>query len=607
MEESVYIAYMAVDKHIQNDNPSNSLAETYNIPVPTLSTPPSSPDEESAQDSTIDPAQCLRVAEQMIPNLNAMQTHAFNTIVQSVRDNLGKQIFIDGPGGTGKSYVYKAAINYLRGHHCKVCIVASTGIAATLIGGVTAHKKFGIPLDLDADTVSCISTQSKEADILRNCNLIIWDEATASHKYAVDLLDRLLQDLTGNNAPFGGKTVVLGGDFRQCLPIVTRGTNAQQIAACIKMGKQWPLFSQNTIHLTENMRANDPTWAQWLLDVGNGLVDNPVQLDPTKLKLVQSPDHLVSCTFGNVINGDNIDSFKKTVILSSTNRAVLELNEKVLKCVQSPEEFKHSIDTPPDDDSQDPCIIPPEFLHLLTPPGMPPHSLTMKVNGIYMLLRNMNVEAGQCNGSRFIVKKVLPHSLHCELIQDDPSLPASSFILPRITSTPPKQYPFQFSRRQFPIRPAFAMTINKSQGGTFKKIGLDLTAPVFSHGQLYVALSRVPNYSAITILTPNRQQTTKNVVFPAVFDKGYLQTQRRQKAHRPIHPSRTLTDEDEMIRSINDPFEDEDWSMHPPFWADPHDSFQPSTGEESTNFVDPIIDPYSGMAVDPEDTLIFDD
>jgi len=55
--------------------------------------------------------------------------------------------------------------------------------------------------------------------------------------------------------------VVLGGDFRQCLPIVTRGTNSQQIAACIKMGKQWPLFSQNTIHLTENMRANDPTWA----------------------------------------------------------------------------------------------------------------------------------------------------------------------------------------------------------------------------------------------------------------------------------------------------------------------------------------------------------
>ena len=65
---------------------------------------------------------------------------------------------------------------------------------------------------------------------------------------------------------------------------------------------------------------------------------------------------------------------------------------------------------------------------------MAPHARTMKVNGMYMLLRNMNVEAGQCDGSRFIVKKILQHSLHGELKQDDLSLPVSSFILPRITS-----------------------------------------------------------------------------------------------------------------------------------------------------------------------------
>ena len=65
--------------------------------------------------------------------------------------------------------------------------------------------------------------------------------------------DRRLQDLMKSKAPFGGKTVVLGGDSRQCLPIVTRGAESQQIAACIKMGKQWPLSSRNTVHLTEPM------------------------------------------------------------------------------------------------------------------------------------------------------------------------------------------------------------------------------------------------------------------------------------------------------------------------------------------------------------------
>ena len=610
LEERLYIAYMEVEKHIQNDNPNNSLAETFNIPLPELSTPPSSPPSQEAPDFDNEVSnQCRERAESMIQNLNAMQTHAYHSIIDSVQNRKGLQFFVDGPGGTGKSFVYKTVINYLRGQHKTVCVVASTGIAATLIGGVTAHKRFGMPLDLDADTVSCISAQSQEAKTLCQSDLIIWDEATASHKYAVDLLDRLLQDLMKSKAPFGGKTVVLGGDFRQCLPIVTRGTESQQIAACIKTGKQWPLFSRNTFHLTENMRANDPSWAQWLLEVGNGLAKNPVEFDTSKITVVNSPDALVSATFSNCINENNIESLKKTVILSATNRAVLELNEKVLNCVQSPAHMKYSIDSTEGDDEAS-CTIPPEFLHMLTPPGMPPHALTMKVNGIYMLLRNMNVEAGQCNGSRFIVRNILPHSLHCELIQDDPTLPVSSFILPRITSTPPKHYPFQFSRRQFPIRPAFAMTINKSQGGTFQRIGLDLTSPVFSHGQLYVALSRVPNPAAITVLTLNGETYTKNVVFPGIFDKGYLNTARRARAPRPNHSSRTLTDEDRFAtRSAPIYEEHEDWSLNPPGSADLRDSFCPSTGCDDSGFIDPTdtIDPYSGMHVAPEDRLIFDD
>ena len=98
-----------------------------------------------------------------------------------------------------------------------------------------------------------------------------------------------------------------------------------------------------------------------------------------------------------------------------------------------------------------------------------------------------------------------------------------------------------------------------------------------------------------------------HVFFPAIFERGYLQSQRRQRAPRPPNPSRNLTDEDHMHLRANDPPDEEDWSIHPPHWADPHDSFQPSTGDEHTNFVDPIIDPYSGLTVPPEDTLIFDD
>ena len=77
----------------------------------------------------------------------------------------------------------------------------------------------------------------------------------------MDLLDRLLQDLVQSKATCEGKTEVLGRYFKQCLLIVARGTESQQVAACIKMGKLWPLFSRNTIRSNENMTANDPAWA----------------------------------------------------------------------------------------------------------------------------------------------------------------------------------------------------------------------------------------------------------------------------------------------------------------------------------------------------------
>jgi ATP-dependent DNA helicase PIF1 len=308
------------------------------------------------------------------------------------------------------------------------------------------------------------------------------------------------------------------------------------------------------------------------------LIPNPIHLDPSKFNIVSTCDTLITSIFGKEINYTNIHQLKKRVILSPTNNNVAQLNELVLQRVISPKHMKFSIDTP-SGTTEDHLAIPQEFLHSLTPPGMPPHALTIKVNGIYMLLRNMNVEEGQCNGSRFIVTGVSQHTLHCELIRDDPTLPPSTFILPRITCTPPDKYPFMFTRRQFPIRPAFAMTINKSQGGTFDKVGIELTSPVFTHGQLYVAVSRTSDFSNVTIMTSNNDNTTKNIVFPAIFDKEYIDEQRRillsrktGLAPRPSLPVRIETDTDfytnhqsampaSILHTSEDPADEhDDWS-----------------------------------------------
>ena len=92
-------------------------------------------------------------------------------------------------------------------------------------GGRTAHSRFKIPLSCD-DGASCTFTkQSGTAKLLRMASLILWDEATMTKRQAVEALDNSMRDITGRrDRPFGGKAVVFGGDFRQVLPVVRRGS-----------------------------------------------------------------------------------------------------------------------------------------------------------------------------------------------------------------------------------------------------------------------------------------------------------------------------------------------------------------------------------------------
>ncbi|GFV91767.1 ATP-dependent DNA helicase [Trichonephila clavipes] len=110
--------------------------------------------------------------------------------------------------------------------------VASSGIAATLLrGGRTAHSVFKLPLDLASEeTPTCnISKNSARGVLLQQCKLIVWDECTMSHKRAIEALDRCLQDIQNNRKLMGGVVVLLAGDFRQTLPVIERGTAADEM------------------------------------------------------------------------------------------------------------------------------------------------------------------------------------------------------------------------------------------------------------------------------------------------------------------------------------------------------------------------------------------
>ena len=452
------------------------------------------------------------------PLLTADQRSAYQTILQQVEGNNGSILFLDAPGGTGKTFVINLLLAKIRLQKKIALAVASSGIAATLLeGGRTAHSALKLPLNLaHGDAPVCdISKGTGHAKVLQQCFIIVWDECTMAHKRALEALHLTMQDLRNNKSLMGGVTVLLAGDFRQTLPVIPRSTGADELNACLKASYLWR--SVRTLKLTTNMRvrlSGDQlvgVFSNQLLALGNGQATVDAQTGLIKFPanfctLVNSAEELIVKVFPNIQQSfARHDWICERAILAPKNESVAKINLQIQRMLPGNGKSYHSIDTVTDPNEA--VNYPIEFLNSLEPSGCPPHILHLKIGTPIILLRNLD-SPKLCNGTRLIIKALLSNLIEATILTGCGK--GENVFIPRIPIIP-NDLPFSFRRLQFPIRLAFAMTINKAQGQSLKVAGINLEQPCFSHGQLYVACSRVGSPRNLFILT--HDGTTKNIVY----------------------------------------------------------------------------------------------
>ncbi|CAN7127342.1 unnamed protein product, partial [Brassica rapa subsp. narinosa] len=297
--------------------------------------------------------------------------------------------------------------------------------------------------------------------------------------------------------------VVLGGDFRQILPVIPQGTRQDTVKASISKSYLWSHAEVYTLTMNMRLRQADKEFAEWILKVGNGTAptvnseershDDGEQVIIGDEFMIPRTDHPHE-SISNAAYPDFVSNYlnraylTERAILAPTNVSAHEINSYLLSKVPSAEkEFLSSdsvaFESTPEEDWTNNYTQ--EYLNSLEFPGLPPHKLCLKVGAPVMMLRNLSQKNGLCNGTRMMISRLGHRVLEAELL----------------TGT---------------------------HGQSLKQVALYLPRPVFSHGQLYVALSRVTSPEGLKILDDTegstREDGVTNIVYKEIF--GNLKTRK---------------------------------------------------------------------------------
>ncbi|KAF8082025.1 hypothetical protein N665_0852s0004 [Sinapis alba] len=265
----------------------------------------------------------------------------------------------------------------------------------------------------------------------------------------------------------------------------------------------------------------DIEFSDWVLKVGEGIAptasenaydkrnEQMIIVDTSLLQQINEDllKQVVETAYGDLINLKAFDSsFTNNAILTPRNETVDEINAYTISHTDGVSKEYFSSDSY-------------EISNTQSEQNDTLYTLTLKIGALVMLLQNLNKKGGLCNGTRLILTYIGEHVLEAEIFIG--SHIGKRVLIPRIVLLQDEtRLHFTLRRREFPIRLCYAMTINKSQGQSLKEVVLYLPKPVFTHGQLYVVLSRVTSKVGLTIIQEKDShfEKVKNIVYKEIFN-----------------------------------------------------------------------------------------
>lgn len=379
---------------------------------------------------------------------------------------LGKNVFLTGAAGSGKTYVLNKYIRYLKRNHVDVAITASTGIAATHMNGKTIHswahigiKDYLSPVDLEH-----MFKRRDLREAIAEASVLIIDEVSMLHHFRLDMVDAVLRKMHGKDEPFGGIQVILCGDLFQ-LPPVTRGGRAEYVTSAAA----WEAMDIHVCYLSEQHRHDDDDLSQLLNEMRHGEVSQ----DSMEKLLARKNVSLKTKIIPTKLFTHNTD-------VDAINQAQLE---------QLPGEQHEFVMTHKGDKT---------VAKALMSSCLSPEKLQLKKDAVVMFVQN-NYAKGYVNGTLGVVRDFDAEGMPVIVTLDGKKIVAAMGSW-RVE----EGEDVVAEINQLPLRLAWAITVHKSQGMTLDAAQIDLSKS-FVPGMGYVALSRVRSLDTLMLAGINNQ------------------------------------------------------------------------------------------------------